>query len=655
MKLINLKLRNFKGIKEFELSPNGESISLFGDNGTGKTTLFDAFSWLLFDKDSANRKDFEIKTLGTDGQAVHGLEHEVEGKLDIAGQTLILKKVYSENWTKKRGSAEKEFTGHSTNYFIDGVPVKKNEYEAKIAKIIDEDAFKLLTNPRHFNEVLHWQERRKLLLEVCGDLTDAEVIAADSKLAKLPMILDGRRLEDHRKVITARRSTINKEIEAIPIRISEAERALPSIQDDSSTATELETLRQRRNIKAQDLATLEAGGAIAEKTKELSLIQTNIEKAERERWTENANRLQSEKSKLRDLEGQANQIEAQIASRNIVVKEKQGMIIAHEANIDELREKWHKVNDATFTCPQSDACPTCGQSLPAEQVEAACDAALAAFNTAKATELKTITEQGHELKTKVDALKLEIGELELTLNADQESLDSLNKLKATSKETIDAMEKEDKPAIPEYVELLQRKTEIEKEILQLNFNNSEAVEALKSDISTIDEQIAACEQTIARGKQREAGLKRIDELKAEERNLAKEFEKLEGELFLTDEFVRTKVKLLEERINSQFMMARFKLFNELVNGGIEEVCETLYLGVPYSSALNNSARINIGLDIINTLSDHFQFVAPIWIDNAEAVTELVQTKGQQIRLYVSESDKILRVEQAYLTIPVYEE
>jgi len=654
MKLINLKLRNFKGIKEFNLETFGESQAIFGDNGTGKTTLFDAFSWLLFDKDSANRKDFEIKTLGVDGEPIHGLEHEVEGVLEIGGRQLSLKKVYSENWTKKRGSLEREFTGHTTNYFLDGVPTKKNEYEARIASVIDEDAFKLLTNPRHFNEVLHWQDRRKLLLEVCGDLSDAEVIASDSKLAKLPEILNGHKLEDHRKVIAARRSEINKDIEKIPVRISEVQRGLPDAIDAPGLKIELEDLKEKRNVKARELANLEAGGGVAEKTKELRVIEAELLQLENEQRGAAADETQAAKVELRKLEDELAKVNSAIALRGGQIEERQELIEGLNAKLNGLRQDWSITNSENFTFEQSDTCPACGQSLPPDQLEAAREKAMANFNQEKANELASITAAGNSAKAKVKALNEEVGILELENTNNEARLAELIKEIGSVQDKVSALE----AGAPfqahddTYAKKQALKQTIELDIEKLKATNSGAVEALGLILSAIDTKIAECESAIAKIEQREAGLQRIEELKSEERTLAKEFERLEGELYLTEQFVRAKVNLLEDRINSRFELARFKLFNQLVNGGVEEVCETIYLGVPYSSALNNSARINIGLDIINTLSEHFQFDAPIWIDNAEAVTQLLQTKGQQIRLYVSEADKVLRIEAAKEAIAV---
>ena len=206
MKLLKLKLKNFKGIKSLELVANGEDLRIFGDNATGKTTIYDAFLWLLFDKDSQNKADFAIKTLDKDGNVIHKLDHEVEGTFSVDGETIVLRKVYREKYTKKRGSATEEFSGHETDHFIDGVPVTKTEYTKRVSEIAPEAQFKLLTSPTYFNERMRWQDRRKVLLEVCGDVTMEDVVKANGDLAKLPQILGKHSLDDYKKIIASRRA-----------------------------------------------------------------------------------------------------------------------------------------------------------------------------------------------------------------------------------------------------------------------------------------------------------------------------------------------------------------------------------------------------------------------------------------------------------------
>jgi hypothetical protein len=150
---------------------------------------------------------------------------------------------------------------------------------------------------------------------------------------------------------------------------------------------------------------------------------------------------------------------------------------------------------------------------------------------------------------------------------------------------------------------------------------------------------------IDRFRAREQGEKRIEELKKEEKKLAVEFEKLESELYLMDQFIKTKVSMLTDRINSKFEMVRFKLFNQLINGGIEELCEITVNGVGYNSGLNSSARIQAGCDIIRTLQQHFGMKAPVFCDNRESVTDLPKMDCQLISLVVSPEDKTLRIER----------
>ena len=275
MKLLKLQLANFKGQKEFVFEPQGKNADILGDNATFKSTTYDAFLWLLFNKNSENKKDFEIKTLDANNNPLRGLEHSVEAVLQLGTEVLTLKKVFQEVWTKKRGEAKATFTGHTTNHFIDGVPVSKGDFSARIDQIAKEDLFKLLTNPSYFNEQLHWQERRATLIEVCGDVSDGDVIASNSKLAKLPAILGKRALEDHRKVILSRRSEINKELDKLPVRISEVHRGLPDIKGYNAATLDATITKLRKQVqgKRQELSVVTAGGEAATLTKQVRELE----------------------------------------------------------------------------------------------------------------------------------------------------------------------------------------------------------------------------------------------------------------------------------------------------------------------------------------------------------------------------------------------
>src|SRR5690625_3359002 len=278
IKLLNLKLVNFKGIKEFELDVNGNDVSVFGENGTGKTTLFDAFVWLLFNKDSSNNAQFDIKTLDSNGNVIHKLNHEVEATLLVDGKELTLKKVYKEKWTKKRGSITESFSGHTTDYYINGVPSKKREYDDMIAQTLDEDVFKLLTSPSYFNENMHWKDRRDLLLEIAGDITDEDVIASNKDLAKLLDVLNGNSIEDHKKIIAAKRRESNEQITEIPTRIDEIHRNLPNISnlDEEKTKSEIDKLSFEIEEKENEINKIRLGSVTNEIKRQISDIELKI-------------------------------------------------------------------------------------------------------------------------------------------------------------------------------------------------------------------------------------------------------------------------------------------------------------------------------------------------------------------------------------------
>ena len=654
MKVLNLKLRNFKGIRSFELDTQGKDVNVFGDNATGKTTLVDAFMWLLFDKDSSNRKDFQIKTLKPDGEPEHGLEHSVEAALELEdGSQLILKKVFQEKWTKKRGSATAEFTGHTTDYFVDGVPVQKKEYDAKIAEIADEQIFRLLTDPRYFNEVLHWQKRRELLLEVCGDVSDEEVISSQKALNALKDILGNRTIEQQRKIIQARLTEINKELQKIPVRIDEVKRGLPDISDitnEKELPNDISKLREELKKKQEELAQAKAGGQVAEKTKELRLIEAqmmDLKNKHREALNE---KVGEKRRELASVQSEIYKLKANINAKSDTIKYNETSIKSLDEKMEKLRNEWHEENAKVFEQEQAaflklDTCPTCGQPLPQDRLQEARDKAMAQFNKAKAEKLEAISAEGKKLKDMKAAMEENLAYVRCELEKATAELAGFEKKEAALKAEINDIMQGEQPveSTPEYVRLQKQHEELQEQIRQAQADVSTTVAAIQKEADEISGAIQALEQAKARFEARESGLKRIEELKAEERKLAAEYEELEQQLYLTEEFIRAKVQLLEDKINSKFRMARFKLFDIQVNGALAECCETTYNGVPYSN-LNNGARLNIGLDIINTLAEHFGFAPVVFIDNAESVTNILPTKGQQIRLIVSANDKKLRVE-----------
>jgi len=654
--LHSLKLRNFKGVKNFELDTQGKDSRIYGNNGTGKTTLADAWHWLLFDKDSRGQSNFEIKTLDDNNQPIHNLEHEVEGTLNVDSKPLSLKKIYYEKWTKKRGSAEKTFEGHTADHFIDEVPVKKSEYDARIAEIIDEDVFKMLTNPGYFNEQLHWEERRKVLLEVSGDVSDEEVIKSDKKLKKLSEVLGERSIEDHKKTVKAKQKKINQELKKIPVRIDEVTQGLPDISSVNieKINNELSSQRKLKKKKEQSLAQLESGGELAEKKKKLAEIETELIKIEDGHSSKFDHQIE-------ELEGAISEAKKELREFNEDIKDKQWDIKGNKSTIERLednkkrlKENWYKLQEEIKELIQQEyrgdtICPTCGQKLPEEQIEEA----KANFNRNKAEKIEQLTKEQIEITQKGQGLNREIEGLE----KEQKVLgDEIAKLETGKKEVQDQIEKwkaelndlnEEAGAYQEsfqYQKKLTEKKDVEQQIGKLKQSTESSRSAFENNINRFEQNIAQLEKKLAWIDRYETGKKRIAELEEKEKELATKYEKLEGELFMCEEFERTKAEMLENKINSRFKVVNFKLFNQLVNGGLEPCCETLVQGVPYSTNLNNGARINAGIDIINTLSDYYDFYAPIFIDGREGVTEIIDTKSQVISLIVSENDKELRVE-----------
>ena len=623
----NLRIKNFKGVKDFTIEPNGQSISVFGKNASGKTTLQDAFFYLLFGKDSNDKADFQLKPVDAAGQEIHHLETEVEAVLDVDGKSVTLMKIYKEKWTRKRGSASDQMEGHTTEHYIDGVPAKKKDYDERICDLININAFKLVTNPFEFAN-LHWQSRRNMLLEMCGDVSDQAVIESDAELSQLASILDGVSVDDHRARVKSQQKKINEILKEIPARIAENQEMVKDapapdqkekdLLDKNLTDLQDRLARERNNetLSAKRVELNEVNAAILNEASRVDELNREGKKP----ILDTIDFLEKEKRE------HANQIEA---LKDNVTRDEKRNAIAQES-ISKVREEWHQEN--LKKPAQNNTCPTCGQELPRGQVEAATEK----FNQAKAQRMGKINQEGKQLKSGIEAREKDIIAAKETIDSLAECIQGIDSTLAVKrKELADiGTTKADTTVLD------QKKAGLENEIQAIKNGSGIRERDITEKINETREKIAAWNNQDAEHKAAEKARSRISDLERQEKTMAAEYEALEKELFLTETFIRRKVELLEDSINSRFKLARFKLFAEQINGGLSECCEILYQGVPFDRALNSAARVNVGIDIINTLSDYFKFRGPVFIDNAESVNTLAETTTQVIALYVSEHDAL---------------
>lgn len=633
VRLKTLKLRNFKGIKELDIDFNLVDTNIYGKNATGKTTINDAFQWLLFGKDSSGSADFDVKTKTLNGEYIHNLDHSVEGVFEVNDSELSLKKVFKEKYTKKRGSSTEEFTGHTTDYFIDEVPKKKSEFDEMVDMVADKNIFQLITDPLFFNDDkrFNWKNRRNLLIDMCGDVSDEDVLNSSSELEELkPALIGfGKSVDDYRAVLKSKMQPINQELKNIPVRINEARLAIPELIK-SVDHTQLDLLKEQIELKQKEKFSILNGGLIAEKEAELVRYKNRKLLINDERMSKN--KLSDERA---ELETERNRLILDCNSLKMQIEAKLYEISLNEKRRDDLRKSYVDCNAMEYDETQN-ICPNCHQMLPFEQIEGFKEK----FNIDKSNKLETINAEGSMLKTEFDKLSKEVEELESKLYQTEVQAKNINTNLNEIYTKYEKLENDFKADKAIRIEVVDK--DIEKATLELEEikkDNSSLIKKVEAEIQVLNDKKAYLEADIAKIMQKEQQERRIAELEAQEKKLSNEYQHLDRMLYLTDLFIKAKVSMLSDKINSYFRLCKFKLFNTQINGGIEECCEVTVNGVNYSD-LNNAMKINAGLDCINTICDFKDTYAPIFIDNCEAVNETIRTNSQQIRLYVTNDERL---------------
>lgn len=660
IKVKQIKLLNFKGIRKKEILLNKNS-TVTGSNGVGKTTLFDAFVWCLFGKDSKGKTSFEIKTLDKNNKVIPKIDHSVKLIISVDSEEIQLERILVEKWVKKRGSLKPEFNGNKVKYFCNEVPLTQKEFDFKISEILSENIFKLITNPIAFNE-LHWQDQRKILLSI--ENVSNEKIEPSNKSFEKYRLMSEEALEEERKKLNSQRNRVQKELHEIPSRIDEVsrntqtdtdfnkareskafyEKEVKSIQSEIDDRNIAWQKSQKSNEKLQNLIFSKK-----EECFEIKISTTRILKhhyaSKSSKKTDIKKTLEEANNNLSDVTIKQKSTLKLIDSIKVEIEQFNQKMISLRSDWDSENAKELKINDEDLCCP------TCKQKLPSENIENVKIEMLADFKEDKKVALASITIKGKRMKENSNALKESLNiklKSIVKYNSDilryQEQISELSKNleEATDEKTIDVdleISKELK-SNKEYIGLLKSISDTEK--LLSNIKGVD-VEDLRSKKESWSKEIDVLNTVLSEESNINIAIERRNELEAQENNLAQQVSDIEMEQYNIDQFIKARINMLEKAINQRFSMVTFKLFETQVNGAQVETCKALVNGVPYSD-VNTASKVNAGIDIINTLNQFYKVSAPIWVDNRESVTNIIETESQVISLMVSnENNKQLTV------------
>lgn len=671
-----LTLVNFKGLRNVAIDFSDDVTTISGRNGTGKTTIKDAFSWLLWGKNSEGETDskFGIKTNDADGNFITDLEHGVTGVFEIidketgAVETVELRRVLVEEWKVPNGETKRVLKGHHTDFFYNGVPLKtKAEYEARINAIIPEAVFKIITDPYYFL-TLHWKAQHEMLLQIAGNVSEEEVARGSERFALLLAQLTGKSLEDYKREVAAKKSKVNEQLEKIPTAINAITQVTPEAPDyealekekaaleveltqiDESVASEAEA-----NRIAYEKASKTQAEINAKRTQQQKLLFEAKDKARSEAYKKNEAYNKAERELCQVESDQTNEERRYNAERSRLqgdIKRTEENKSRYKAQQDELREKWYSVSAEEFTDTSNLVCPlfkhVCADREALEKYEADREAARNKFYEDKQARLDNINKTGTQLTQTIEEQDGEMARLQgLLAETEEKHKTEVSGFTEKREQLRKAMEANPRVStepnikgedIPEWVTL-------QNEIATLSAGLPKADNAEASNTAGLRKRKAEITARLDEAKQKlnirvtiETNEKRIKELKAEAETLAQEKANLQTEETTIDDFVTAQMNEVERRVNALFSRVQFKMYRTQIEDAKQVPDCICYIdGVKYSDK-NAAGKVNAGLDVINTLCAFHGVSAPIFVDNAESINEFIPVNSQLVKLVVTTED-----------------
>lgn len=652
-----LTIKNFKGVKDITIEFNGTITEILGANHTGKTTTADAIHWVLFGKNSDGATVFGIDPKDEHNNIIHHLENSVELVMTADDRELTLMKVRRENWIKPKSHDEEVLDSHSTDCYIDGDKYTIKDYTAKIAELIPEAMFRAITNPAYFPS-LKADDQRLLLVKMVGERSLEEVAKGSEQFEEFEELLKkmgGQDLKEYRQHLSYRMKELKKDIDAIPVRIEENNDALQKID----TKANFDFIRKRieeieKGIAQYDEQLKDATAKLnidfderMDQRKKVLEARTRKQEAASTVEAKNRQAKMDHDNEVAESQRSLNSIKREMEDTDSDIKDYTRRLEKLEKKMSEFREDWQRVESEEFTWEETEdkvTCPTCGQRLPEERITEI------RKNAEQQFERKHMAEQD-ELDNRAAELKKSKADITALLNSARDKKKQLEQQLTTAEEYANGAKMTEPTVLNvEDDEAWQKASREEQEeqakLDQMLERQSAANKSAEDESKRIEESKQQLMKTrdslrdeLAKEGQIERLKKRIKELGDKLVNLNQQLTNLEQEDACAESLEHATIEDLETRVNKLFKMVRFQMFATMLNGTTKPTCVLTMHGVPYQD-LSNSEKINAGIDLINAMSKFNNTYAPIVVDNAESINEVLPSDSQQILLVVSRDPQL---------------
>ena len=649
----SLSLLNFKGIRNLHVS-FGENLTVIsGRNAAGKTSIADAIMWVLFDVGYDGNK-LEPKTFDKNHEIIKEIPHEAELTLLVDGDQIVLKRSLSDAWKGDKCT-------NTYKYYVNGDVTTAGDFKKVVESICPDSVFRRISSATNFCS-LPWQKQRELLESLADKYTTQDITQGDERFDFVVEELKKKTIADLIHHIKYKRKEVQKQLDAVPVRLAELNKSLPEAQDWDALSAEKTKLNDKLVELANKMQAIRIGGA--DKVRYDGILK-KIEFAEKRKRN-------MEHGAMNLATEQATKHQSDVITTNIAVKKAQSLVDDLKATMRGYTESEIHAKDKKEECErkvvdinnrldelsksrwswnaEDGICPHCGQPLPAEDVERIKKESKDRFNERKSNASKKIQEEFNGIQQEyTDAKNL----LEKLDNDRMVTTNQLMKANKTLKEAEFKKLEVDAEKPKTYEQILAEKEEYQQVVKEIDDlqaeldepsassdENAKMLAELEKEREPIGIRYNEVLELLATKETYDRISELIEKAKQDKESYQNQLDELDEQLDLANEYNKKSCQLLEENVNGHFSYVKWSMFTQDLDGNMKPYCECYHDGVPYSR-LNGAAKVNAGIDIANTFSRFYQVSAPMVLDECESVNDPIYSGDQQqIRLKVTTDDKL---------------